>query len=91
MVDFEAWLQTEGRIMLTLESSLKPFSIGDGYSSRKAFFICVYVLICSFWVRNNGSKGPLKRLQKTQVAPGTQDFLALSCSSRRFPELSEEG
>lgn len=87
MIDFEAWLRTEGRIMLTLESSLKPFSIGDGYISCKAFFICIYALICSLWVRNNGSKG----LLKTEAAPGTLDILTLSYGSRRVLELSGEG
>lgn len=73
--------------MLALQSSLKPFSVGDGYISCKAFFIHIYALICSFWVRNNGSKG----LLKTQAAPGTLDVLALSCGSRRVLELSGEG
>lgn len=70
--------------MLALQASLKPFSVGDGCISCKAFFIRIYALICSLWVRNNGPKG----LLKTQAAPGTLDVLALSCGSRRVLELS---
>lgn len=72
--------------MLTLESSIKPLSIGDGFFSQEVFCICIYAP----QIRQQWTKGASQETLEDPDNTWESGLLPLACRSRRTVEISGE-